>query len=172
MLHNKLQIVCQKIISGGQTGVDRGVWDACLDNNFKYGGWCPKGRMAEDGKIDIKYNLKTTQESNYSARTYKNIQDSDATLIISNRNLKGGTLLTKQIAEHLKKPLLIYSPQKSETEDFGIKLIRFIQNNNVLTLNIAGPRLSEWGQGYTIAYKLVSELVLEVQKTSQNTDQL
>jgi hypothetical protein len=57
MTRNKLQITCQKIISGGQTGVDRGTLDACLQNNFDYGGWCPKGRLAEDGKIDIKYKL-------------------------------------------------------------------------------------------------------------------
>ncbi|QGY43436.1 molybdenum cofactor carrier [Maribellus comscasis] len=168
MLTNIQQIACQKTISGGQTGVDRGALDACLINNFAYGGWCPKGRMAEDGRIDIKYKLNETEESNYSSRTYKNARDSNATLIITNSALKGGTLLTQQIATQMKKPVLILFPEKPDSKDSLLKMITFIQNNNVSTLNIPGPRKSEWIQGYQYSFQLVSDLIKKIQKIQQN----
>jgi hypothetical protein len=172
MTANNLQIVCQKIISGGQTGVDRGALDACLQNNFVYGGWCPKGRMAEDGRIDTKYNLQETNESSYSSRTYKNVEDSSATCIISNKNLKGGTLLTKNMADQFKKPVLVIFPEELPTEDLLIKMITFLQNNMVSTLNIAGPRKSEWENGYNITLSLISKLIQLIQKRRQNPVQL
>ena len=172
MVKEKLQIVCQKIISGGQTGVDRGALDACLQNDFKHGGWCPKGRLAEDGIIDTKYKLRETKENKYYSRTYKNVQNADATLIISqHQELKGGTLLTKQLAEQLKKPVLILVCNKTNSEKMIIKLIKFIQNNNVSTLNVAGPRHSEWTKGYQIAFQLIFELIKKIHncvKSSHN----
>ncbi|MCG6187975.1 putative molybdenum carrier protein [Maribellus maritimus] len=161
--------MCQKIISGGQTGVDRGALDACLNNNFSHGGWCPKGRMAEDGRIDIKYKLDETGESNYNSRTYKNVRNSNATLIIVNGDLKGGTLLTQQIATQMKKPVLILFPEKPDAKDSFLKMITFIQNNNVSILNIAGPRKSEWIQGYQYSFQLVSDFIKKIQKLQQNT---
>lgn len=169
MLQNRIQIACQKIISGGQTGVDRGALDACIYKRFKHSGWCPKGRLAEDGKIDTKYNLKETAKSDYETRTYKNVADSDATIIISNAKLKGGTLLTKQFAENLDKPVLVIYPEDSAAENLIIKMITFIQNNNVFILNVAGPRKSEWNVGYEFAFKLISGLIKEIQKTGLNT---
>ncbi len=166
---NNQQIVCQKIISGGQTGVDRGALDACIANKFSHGGWCPKGRLAEDGKIDTKYNLNETEKSNYYSRTYKNVRDSDATLIISKKILTGGTLSTEKAARQINKPVLVLRPELSEFPEMIIKLIKFIQNNKVLTLNVAGPRYSEWTKGYEYSHQIISELIKKINISIKNS---
>ena len=87
-----------EIVSGGQTGVDRAALDVALSLQIPHGGWCPKGRRAEDGPIDSKYLLKETDEEKYEVRTEKNVIDSDGTLIFSKGLLTGGTLLTLEMA--------------------------------------------------------------------------
>ena len=91
----------KKIISGGQTGADRGALDAALKLDFPCGGWCPKGRRAEDGPLDPKYPLMDTPGSDYETRTEWNVRDSDGTLILthgSEDEQEGGTALTIEIA--------------------------------------------------------------------------
>ena len=88
-----------KIISGGQTGADRAALDWAIEHSISHGGWCPKGRMAENGKIDSRYQLEETPSQDYAQRTQWNVRDSDATLIFSiGQNLLGGSLLTKNFA--------------------------------------------------------------------------
>ena len=93
-----------KIISGGQTGVDRGALDAAIALGVPHGGWCPHGRLAEDGIIPARYQLRQTDSPEYHVRTEKNVQDSDATLILYRGEMKGGTKLTWQLAERHAKP--------------------------------------------------------------------
>src|SRR5688572_16678238 len=93
-----------KIISGGQTGVDRAALDVALELGLPCGGWCPKGRKAEDGVIDPKYPLQETSTDDYPQRTEKNVQDSDATLILTRGKPDGGTALTRSLAREHKKP--------------------------------------------------------------------
>ena len=71
-----------KIVSGGQTGVDRGALDAALAMNVACGGWCPENRMADDGVIPDRYPVQILANSGYRKRTKQNVQDSDATVII------------------------------------------------------------------------------------------
>ena len=80
-----------KIISGGQTGVDRAALDAALESGISAGGWCPEGRQAEDGPIAEKYPLQELPDGGYKERTLKNVQDSDATVIIYFVTISGGT---------------------------------------------------------------------------------
>jgi len=82
----------KKIISGGQTGVDRAGLDFAIENRVPHSGYCPKGRISEDGKISGSYNLIETATSNYKERTEKNLIESDGTLIINKGKLSGGTL--------------------------------------------------------------------------------
>ena len=82
------------ILSGGQTGIDRGALDAALELSAPCGGWCPDGRKAEDGRIPAHYPLTELKGADYPARTRRNVEDSDATLIVYNSRLTGGTLLT------------------------------------------------------------------------------
>ncbi len=152
-------MTCQKIISGGQTGIDRGALDACLKNQFICGGWCPKGRLAEDGTIDAKYPLKETRDCNYDTRTLLNVKDADGTLIISRTPLSGGTLLTRRFAEELERPYLIISLKKNETFNCVSEIFSWLVNNRISVLNVAGPRDSEWKKGYRISYTIISNLI-------------
>ena len=132
----------KKIISGGQTGVDRAGLDFAIENRIPHGGYCPKGRKAEDGKILNSYNLIETATSNYKERTEKNLIESDGTLIINKGELSGGTLLTANLCKKHKKPLFIVDLD-SITEEIKEKFKFWIKDNNIEILNIAGPRESK-----------------------------
>src|SRR6202048_4111123 len=104
----------RKIISGGQTGADRAGLDFAIETGLEHGGYVPKGRKAEDGRIADRYILVELRTSSYPARTRKNIEESDGTVILSlERRLSGGTKLTWEHAKKLCKPVLhIYNASK------------------------------------------------------------
>ena len=131
-----------RIVSGGQTGADRAALDWAISNDIPHGGWCPAGRLAEDGVIDSRYNLQETPKADYLQRTEWNVRDSDATVIFSIKpDLMGGSLATQKLAEkHLKASLHLSSLQ-SPTENVT-QLRGFIRKHEVKVLNIAGPRAS------------------------------
>ena len=107
-----------RIVSGGQTGADRAALDWAISNDIPHGGWCPAGRLAEDGMIDSRYNLQETPESKYIQRTEWNVRDSDATIIFSTSpKLSGGSLATAEIAMSLNKPYLFLSGINSNIEN-------------------------------------------------------
>ena len=160
---NNVQIACQKIISGGQTGVDRGALDACLEHSFDCGGWCPNGRMAEDGAIDEKYPLHETEEKEYGARTIKNVEDADGTLIIAPANITGGTLFTYEIAKKNIKPVLHITPVPADNSLKLSSIVDWLISNSIKTLNVAGPRESQWPGAYTKSRQLVGELLRLIQ---------
>jgi predicted Rossmann fold nucleotide-binding protein DprA/Smf involved in DNA uptake len=132
-----------KIISGGQTGVDRAALDFAIDHGAEHGGWCPLGRLAEDGRIDSRYHLRETDSAEYDVRTRQNVIDSEATLIfVRERGLKGGTALTHDAAVELDRPVLVVY------EDDGVgrsarRGVAFVNQHAVKILNVAGPRESE-----------------------------
>jgi hypothetical protein len=112
-----------KIVSGGQTGADRAALDWALAHGVEGGGWCPKGRKAEDGPIDPKYPLKETPSSAYLQRTEWNVRDSDATVLFSiDPTLTGGSKKTVEFARKHNKPWLhLCAAEKvvdGETEGF------------------------------------------------------
>lgn len=154
MVKNKTQILCQKIISGGQTGVDRGTLNACLKLNFPCGGWCPKGRLAEDGVIPAIYPLRETAEPSYKSRTLQNVLDADATLILSNSELKRGTKLTAELAKEYSKPLFIFTSENRLDE-----IRNWLFKKNIKILNVAGPRESEWPGATSFSYQLITKLI-------------
>ncbi len=96
-----------KIVSGGQTGVDRGALDAALESAEQCGGWCPEGRKAEDGVIPESYPVQELKGGGYRKRTRKNVQDSDGTVIIYFGQLIGGTEQTLRYCLDEKKPYLL-----------------------------------------------------------------
>ena len=132
----------ERLVSGGQTGVDRGALDAALEAGVPTGGWCPKGRLAEDGEIDMRYPLRETESADYLARTEANVRDSDGTLIlVEDTALTGGTAATKRFAQRLGKPCLVGSV--GDRSQAALKSIcDWLEANAVATLNVAGPRES------------------------------
>jgi Circularly permutated YpsA SLOG family len=135
-----------KIVSGGQTGADRAALDWALAHNMECGGWCPKGRKAEDGPIDPKYPLKETPSASYIQRTEWNVRDSDATVLFSiEPTLTGGSKKTVEFACKHNKPWLHLCAGDDTVAD---KLKAFIEEHRVKILNVAGPRASnELGVG-------------------------
>lgn len=95
-----------KIICGGQSGVDRAALDFALKNGIQCGGWCPNGRLAEDGIIHVNYPLKESITSSYEERTMLNVRDADGTIIIYENETDKGTQLTIDIAHSMNKPLI------------------------------------------------------------------
>jgi hypothetical protein len=147
---------CKKIVSGGQTGVDRAALDFAIDNDYSHGGWSPVGRQAEDGAIPPKYQLIELKEGGYRQRTKRNIQDSDGTLIINMGTLEGGTLQTHQFALRLKKPYLVVQLDTGITDAMVAWTLTWIKHNNLETLNVAGPRESKRPGVYDLTIKFLS----------------
>ena len=131
-----------KIISGGQTGADRAALDWAIANGIEHGGWCPQGRLAEDGVITAQYDLRETPKTDNLQRTEWNVRDSDATTIISlATRLTGGSLATAKLASDLGKPCLHLSGLQDAQEN-ARQLADFLRRHEVQILNVAGPRAS------------------------------
>jgi len=128
-----------KIVSGGQTGVDRAALDVALELGIPCGGWCPQGRRAEDGQIDERYPLCETPWDGYPQRTEWNVRDSDGTLVLTRGQADRGTALTLRLAEQRKKPSLVVDL----AADADMAVVRaWAAAQWVETLNVAGPRQS------------------------------
>ena len=129
-----------KIISGGQTGVDRGALDAAIALGMVHGGWCPRGRLAEDGRIPDRYALEETDSPEYPVRTEQNVLDSDATLILCRGLPTGGTELTLRLAAQHGKPHLVVDLNDPPTPG---EVRQWLQTHRGAVLNVAGPRESQ-----------------------------
>ena len=149
----------QKIVSGGQTGVDRAALDAAQAQGMAHGGWCPKGRRAEDGPIPDTYTLQETPSEAYQQRTEWNVRDSDGTLVFTEADgVTGGTAQAKQIAEDLNKPFL----HARTTDPVPVAMIRaWCEDNDIRVLNVAGPRASEVPDIYEKVRPILEQLLKE-----------
>jgi hypothetical protein len=136
------QAVLERVISGGQTGVDRAALDVALTLGIPCGGWCPRGRRAEDGPIDARYPLQETPTREYPQRTEWNVRDSDGTLALTFGRPKGGTALTIRLAEQLEKPCLIVD-LAAEPRKAVPTFMEWLRAHDIRTLNVAGPRETE-----------------------------
>jgi predicted Rossmann fold nucleotide-binding protein DprA/Smf involved in DNA uptake len=149
----------QKVISGGQTGVDRAGLDAAIEAQFPIGGYVPKGRLAEDGIVPDKYPMTEMRTKDYKARTRQNVLESDGTLIINMGLLKSGTALTAKIVREYNKPLLII--QLDQDYEPGA-VSQWINENQIEILNIAGPRESKVPGIYEKAKELLLMELLQL----------
>ena len=137
-----------RIVSGGQTGVDQAALDAAIELNIPHGGWCPRGRLCESGRIPSKYKLMELTSADYAARTQQNVIDSDGTLIIYQGRLQGGTALTYRVARQLQKPVMrVRLDVKPDFES----IVKWLNENSIRVLNVAGPRGSSNPELYQIA---------------------
>ena len=149
-----MQKMITKLVSGGQTGADRAALDVALKHGFPHGGWCPKGRKAEDGPIGGQYKLVETPRADYLQRTEWNVRDTDGTVVFTmSKEVTGGSLKTIAFAQKHKKPCIHISPSLSY-ENPALILQRFAQEHHIRVLNVAGSRESKepgvWKWTYTV----------------------
>ena len=130
----------EKVISGGQTGVDRAGLDAAMAAGIPVGGYCPKGRRAEDGRIPERYPLTELSSEDYRERTEMNVMQSDATLILAVGAISGGTTATIQLAEKHDKPYMI---EALDGDPVPTRVANWLTKHHVRVLNVAGPRESQ-----------------------------
>ena len=148
-----------KIISGGQTGVDRAALDVALTHGIECGGWCPAGRLDEFGKIPDHYPIQELQGGGFTERTLQNVKDSDGTVVVYCDHLGGGTAQTVYFCLEQKRPHKLIDASKITSEG-AAKLIRdFVRKNKIGILNVAGPRQSEWPEGYAYASRALDILL-------------
>ena len=153
-----------KIISGGQTGVDRAALDVALKHRIKCGGWCPAGRLDEDGKIPDRYPLKELKKGGNEARTAQNVRDSDGTIVIYFHELEGGTAYTIGCCMDDRQPYRLIDAAKYSPEDAATLMAAFVVDHEIETLNIAGPRESEWKGAYTYALRAIDVAVSRLKR--------
>jgi predicted Rossmann fold nucleotide-binding protein DprA/Smf involved in DNA uptake len=128
-----------RIVSGGQTGVDRAALDAALICGLPCGGWVPRGRRAEDGRLPSHYPMRETRSFVYAERTRLNVRDADGTLILTRGEPTGGTALTITLARRLGKPLLLVD---LDAACDPVHVCNWLRRHRIGVLNIAGPRES------------------------------
>ena len=149
----------KKIISGGQTGADRAALDVAIELGIPHGGWIPKGRKTEDGRLPDEYRLLETTGIDYAQRTELNVVDSDGTLIISHGKLTGGSALTQELARKHRQPCLHidldYVSNSKAVEIIG----SWLDAREIKTLNVAGPRASKDPKIYEAAREVLRTVI-------------
>ena len=150
----------ERIVSGGQSGVDRAALDVALRLGIPCGGWCPRDRLAEDGPISRAYPLEETPTHEYAERTFWNVRDADGTLVLMAGPASGGTAYTVVCAKQLERPWLALDllENPSVTAAHG-----WIRTYKVGTLNVAGPRESSYPGVYALGAAFLETLILELQ---------
>lgn len=160
--HKRESILSYKrlwIVTGGQTGVDRAALDTALALLLPVRGWCPKGRLAEDGKIPPVYPLQETTSTDYAVRTEWNVRDSDGTLVLAYGRLEGGTKLTDDLAHQYNRPVLIIDVLSFSGND-AARFWSWILEHKIRILNVAGPRESaQPGVIYNRARNVLKQLL-------------
>jgi putative molybdenum carrier protein len=150
----------REIWSGGQTGVDRAALDVALDLGLLTGGWVPQGRLAEDGTIPERYaGLRETETPDYAERTTRNVEDSDATLILYRYRLTGGTAFTRMEAVRLDRPHLAVDLAARNLREATTTIREWLDPLPGSRLNVAGPRASSDPEIHDLARALLREVL-------------
>jgi hypothetical protein len=155
----------ERVVSGGQTGVDRAALDAAARLGIPTGGWCPKGRRAEDGSIPSRHPLAETPSADYAQRTDWNVRDSDGTLVLAVGTLRGGTAFTAERARERGRPTLVLD---LGGEPDPARLAEFVRKHEVRTLNVAGPRESQSPGIYERALRFLLEALTSIRATGSS----
>ena len=153
----KKHFIPSKIISGGQTGVDRAGLDAAIFAKIEIGGYVPKGRLSEDGRVPEKYLMTETPSDDYPQRTILNVKSSDATLILYREKFNGGTKFTYECCIENNKPVFCVDIF-SESLLCNEMIISFLKQHKPAVLNIAGPRESNSPGIYDAALKILKSV--------------
>jgi Circularly permutated YpsA SLOG family len=179
-----------KIVSGGQTGVDRAALDFALEHGIDCGGWCPAGRLDEFGKIPDRYPVKELEQGNkegrsqdcpggletaapwpkhgiFAERTLANVRGSDGMIIIYSDRLRGGTEYTVECSKQLQRPYQLIDASRISTEEAARSIVDFVRKHKIDVLNVAGPRQSEWPEGYDYAFRALETFLDLLRRSPQ-----
>ena len=150
-----------KIISGGQTGVDRAALDVALKHGIDCGGSCPNGRLDEFGRIPDRYPVVELEEGGFAERTLQNVKDSDGTVVIHGGKLRGGTEQTVRFCVEAHKPHRLIDALTTSAEKAAETIRDFVRRKGIDTLNVAGPRQTEWPEGYAYTFGALERFLTE-----------
>lgn len=159
----------KRIVSGGQSGVDRAALDVAMEFDVDSGGWVPKGRLAEDGPLTKKYRVIETPSDDNAVRTEWNVRDSRATLLITDGEATGGSALTLALAEKMKRPHLHVDLSKTTIPQAVDAIVSWLSSGRYEILNVAGPRLSESPGIYDKARSVLGP-VFAISRTHASSD--
>jgi len=149
-----------KIISGGQTGVDRAALDVATRRGVNCGGWCPAGRLDEFGKIPDQYPVQELPGGGFTERTLQNVKYSDGTVVLYPGELRGGTEQTVRFCVELERPGQAIDASKISAEDAAKLMAEFVRENKIGILNVAGPLQSDWPEGYDYAFRALDTFLI------------
>ncbi len=152
-----------KIISGGQTGADQAGLDAAIDTGVEHGGWIPRGRRTEAGRLPLRYHLQETRDANYPRRTEKNILSADGTVVFTKGRPDGGSALTLKLARQHGRPVLHVNLIRHDRQSAASLIFDWLTENKIKVLNVAGCRESKAPGIYKAVYGIV-RLVIEAVK--------
>ena len=168
-----------RIVSGGQTGVDRAALDAAIATGVEYGGWCPRGGSAEDfarppGLLAEYPALAETPTDDPRQRTEWNVRDSDATLILTRPGVGSrGTELTVALARDLGRPYAVVDLAGEAAPAAPAALLAVVGGPAAIVggavLNVAGPRESEAPGIYAQARELLGRWLAQAARGSGGT---
>jgi len=150
----------KKIISGGQTGADQAALDAAIKWNIPHGGWIPKGRLTEAGRLSDRYRMQEMPTDSYASRTEQNVIDSDGALIISHGPLTDGSKHTKEMALKHNKPCLHIDLNETDVSNAARLVHAWITKTKIQILNVAGPRASNDPSIYQTTLHVVTNVLI------------
>lgn len=150
-----MSTMISKVISGGQTGADQAALDVAIKLDIPHGGWVPKGRKSESGKLSDKYQLQEMPTDSYPKRTEQNALDSDGTLIISHGKLNGRSALTRTLAKKHNRPWIYIDMDMFSVLDAAKAVRSWANRNKIEVLNVAGPRESKDAKIYDVTVRVL-----------------
>ncbi len=139
--------------------MDRAALDVALKHGIESGGWCPTGRLDEIGRIPDRYPVEELEDGGFIERTLQNIKDSDGTVIIYPGKLSGGTEQTLHFCVEQRRPHELIDASNVSTQKAAQLIADFVRENKIDILNVAGPRASEWPEGYDYAYRTLDSFL-------------
>lgn len=161
----------RRIVSGGQTGADRAALDAAQALGIETGGWVPRNRWAEDGRIPDRYpDMKETSATDPAVRTECNVRDSDGTVVFSRGPVTGGTKWTVEAGGKLRRPVLHLDLATQPADAAARRLRAWTVAENIAVLNVAGPRESEDGDIYTVVRSVLESAFGDTPEVSVQRD--
>ena len=139
--------------------MDRAALDVALKHGIESGGWCPTGRVDEIGRIPDRYPVEQLEDGGFIERTLQNVKDSDGTVIIYPGKLSGGTEQTLHFCVEQRRPHELIDASNVSTQKAAQLIADFVRENKIDILNVAGPRASEWPEGYDYAYRTLDSFL-------------